>query len=323
MADPLPHLGVDPKWMKAYKKQRGHNLGSRDNLLTRDVQRLETYAQSGHIESPMPPGYVPVEVTPTWEPWESDLDSYIALYGNFSQMDFEEETVETGAWAWAPAARAVQAMHLAMLIKYHIAALFPTRFPGRTLDRVSTSDIGYAALAVIMDAPEAEDMVQVCLKAYRNRWVLLSDHFPIYIFMFRLLADHRGDPPLTLEGEAVAEPYTRALFDVWRTDDLDLLAERCLAVLDFHTHRCRAAGRDGFHEFDDGSWMRCPIEILLLFKLRELNGQANPKIDHPLTETALGRLPRSGPWKIDPLIERVGARMRADGFDPAVILARG
>lgn len=105
----------------------------------------------------------------------------------------------------------------------------------------------------------------------------------------------------------------------WRSPDPHELADVLLASCDFHTHRCRARSGKLTYEFESHGWNRTPFEILLVLKLRQKLGLENPELDHPLMNTAIGRLPREIPYEPDGLISRVHARMMQDGFDEQAI----
>lgn len=316
MSHAPPSLGIDPRWVKTIKKLRSSQRPSHDYLLTRSTRDFEELISTGRVtleNSTLPP---PEPVTPPRLPWENYLDSALSAYRNYRQLNFELNTLHDGVWDRDSAYAAAHAQKLASLIQFHIAGNFPARYPGRTLKRLWPDQVADAALALIIGAEdEGFDLARLHLTAYRQGWVHSTDFFALYIFMFRLLADHLGQPPLELSGEPSREPLTNALFDHWRTPDPAVLAPLCLAVCDFHTHRCKPDEGDVFHEFTEGSWVLCPIEILLLFKLRELNGLTNPELDHPLMNSALGRLPTTGSWTPDPLLARVERRLIADGFD--------
>lgn len=137
-------------------------------------------------------------------------------------------------------------------------------------------------------------------------------NYPIFHFILRVLADYLNESPIIMRGEAKKEPILNALFEHWRDPDADSLVNLCLAACDFHTHRC---GNKTEHEFGD-HWVRTPIEILLLFKLRQLLGLSNPQLDHPLMNTPLGKLPeKEVTCEPDDLIRRVRERMMQDGYD--------
>ena len=311
-----PPLGIDQRWVKQARKLRASKRPVHEFLLTRSAGDFEELIRTGRVTlegSTLP---APEPVTPPRLPWEYYLDSALATYRNYRQLNFELNTVQDGVWDLDSAYAAIHAQKLASLIQFHIAGLFPARYPGRTLKRLWPEQIADAALGIVIGAEhEGFDLARLYLTAYRKGWVESPDFFSLYIFMFRLFADHLGQPPLELVGESSRETFTNALFDQWRTPDPTVLAPLCLAVCDFHTHRCKPDKGDVFHEFTEGSWVLCPIEILLLFRLRELNGLSNPELDHPLMNSALGQLPTDGSWVVDPLLSRVEQRMIADGFD--------
>ena len=63
------------------------------------------------------------------------------------------------------------------------------------------------------------------------------------------------------------------------------------------------------------------MEILLIFKLREELGLANPKLDHPLMNTALGQLPPEVSPKMDDVMAVAIKRARDEGCDEEKVLA--
>jgi len=68
--------------------------------------------------------------------------------------------------------------------------------------------------------------------------------------------------------------------------------------------------------------MYIPIEILLLFKLRQFLGLQNPALEHPIMNPPFDILPANVAFEPDDLIRRVRERMIQDGYDEAQVLAR-
>lgn len=317
-----PPLGVDQRWLNRAKKNPRSQRDARHQLQARNVQALEQFIKTGLIiladADPVlkPPG--PIVVSPPRRDWERHLDTFLESYAIEKQLDFELNTLCDGTWDRDAAHAAVSAQKLASMIQFHAAALFPVRFEGRVRKTIWPNQVAYAALEIVLGVEDdAYEMARLYLEAFRRGWVQSPDFFPLYVFMFRLLADHLGQAPLDLVGEPLWEPFTNALFNEWRTPDPTVLVPLCLAVCDFHTHRCKPDKGDTFHEFTEGAWTRCPIEILLLFKLRELNGLTNPNLDHPLINSALGQLPPNGLPVTDLLLARVHQRLVRDGFKEA------
>jgi hypothetical protein len=104
------------------------------------------------------------------------------------------------------------------------------------------------------------------------------------LFMLRLTMDWLGHTGLDWPAYAHDEPIYEELLSIWRTPDPQALVPALLRACDRHTFQ---TGREterrrlDFHEhlcLD-----RVPVEILLLFRLREWEGLSNPVLDHPLT----------------------------------------
>ncbi|MBB4842645.1 hypothetical protein HNP55_001160 [Paucibacter oligotrophus] len=146
-----------------------------------------------------------------------------------------------------------------------------------------------------------------------------TSHPRAQFFVLRLLASHFGltmplDPLFAHE-----EPIYEFLIEHWRTPDPSHLVQALLAALDRHTHQSVRAKRSG-PEFDfpfDEDWY-FPYEVLVVLKLRELAGLANPSAEalaHPLTATPLGRLSAPTPVYTDATLDGVVKRMREEFLD--------
>jgi hypothetical protein len=79
------------------------------------------------------------------------------------------------------------------------------------------------------------------------------------------------------------------LLELWQTTDMDALQGAILAACDLHLARSRVSNVYTY-EFEDEEYMLHPVEILMLFRLRETVGLINPTLDHPLLTTPVGRL---------------------------------
>ena len=140
-------------------------------------------------------------------------------------------------------------------------------------------------------------------------------------FMLRLFADWRGDAAHTWPSYAYDEPIYEAILEQWRVADPEVLKPWLLAACDRHTHQSQVDTETVFHDF--AAFPRTPFEILLLFRLRELEGLKNPRLDHPLMEPPFDQLPMAqGPFVPDELILGTIARVRSDwlNFDDVVSL---
>lgn len=144
-------------------------------------------------------------------------------------------------------------------------------------------------------------------------------------FMLRLFADWVRDVSHQWPLYAYDEPIYETLLAHWRTPDPQDLVPCLLAACDRHTY---SAGKDTlkkFHDFNDNNYLqRVPVEILLLFRLRQWEGLENPILDHPLMAPPFDRLPPQQPIpELDELMQGVLKRAREDWpqYDEVLSLA--
>ncbi len=111
--------------------------------------------------------------------------------------------------------------------------------------------------------------------------------------------------------------------------DPDVLKPWLLAACDRHTHQSQVDTESVFYDFS--SFPRMPLEILFLFRLREMVGLKNPHLEHPLMEAPFDRLPIPQlPYAPDEFVLGTLARVRKDwpNFDdlvslPAILTSAG
>lgn len=120
-----------------------------------------------------------------------------------------------------------------------------------------------------------------------------DQHKRAHVFMLRLFAEWEGSglkhdwPPY---GDDTPEVY-RGIFEHWRDPDAEVLRPWLLAACDRHTHEARFDTSKTFFDFGDWRLTWTPIEILLVFRLREYLGLVSPVLEHPLMEEPFARLP--------------------------------
>lgn len=312
--------GIHPKWEKQWKRIR---RDSDDWLISNDARvdkALEHYTCNG---------YVPDDINShlqgitEYAKWESYLEFDLSIYGYMRWYEQEKRGMEGKPFDSALTLNAFSAMYTFEMINLFRHAMFPQRSEGNILQCMGLKMLPFTALGVIVGCKkEAFNLARLQLRAYRKGYYTPFDRdkYPIFHFMLRLLADYLGEPPLVLEGELLAEPIFPRLFDLWHEHAADTLLPVCLAACDFHTHRWSAMGNDYLtNEFSWGNFVYTPIEILLLFKLRQSIGLSNPVVDHPLMNTPLGVLPEEVAFEPGDLIKRVRARMMQDGYNESTI----
>ena len=150
-----------------------------------------------------------------------------------------------------------------------------------------------------------------------------DDHRRAQSFMLRLFADWNGDVAHDWPPYAYDEPIYQCLFEHWRTPNPDNLVPCLLAACDRHTHQSRPDSTRGSYDFQNFALSRVPIEILWLFRLREWQGLANPRLDHPLMAAPFDQLPTvQAVPELDDLMLAVLKRAREDWsyFDDVLAL---
>lgn len=140
-----------------------------------------------------------------------------------------------------------------------------------------------------------------------------EEHRRAQAFMLRLFADWVGDVSHAWPDYAYDEPIYETLLQYWRTPNPDDLVPCLLAACDRHTHQTQKDSLKKFFDFRNVGLTRTPIEILLLFRLREWEGLENPILDHPLMASPFGKLPPEQPIPpLDDLMSAVLKRARED-----------
>ena len=286
---------------------------------TKVIGELEHYIQYGY--SPLYTDDSEAKNPPVAK-WECFLVYSLSMYGLMRWYEEEKRGMAGESFDSVLVLDAFFATYTMQMIYLYTHAMTPQRFEGQILQSMDRRKLSFTALGVIIGCKkEAFNLARLQLRAYRKHYYRsLEGYHPIYHFMLRLLADYLGEPPLVLTGAPLAEPIFQRLFDLWREPVADTLLPVCLAACDFHTHRWVSMGDGEFtNEFSDTLFAYTPIEILLLFKLRQLIGLPNPVVDHPLMRTSLGVLPEEVAFEPSDLIKRVRARMMQDGYNESTI----
>jgi hypothetical protein len=318
----IDRSGIDPKWERSWTRIYRNHLKAEEAHGARFRGSLEEYVAKGTIAADEESSrrYPTEPVAPPHKNWETPF--LAIMRGNFPLVAFEDKSLSQGKFDTQTAQHVFASFYTFAMVRFNIHGLFPTRYGGRRLQRLSLTDTAFTALGVIIGCRrEALRIAQMQLAAIRKNYYYDRNQYPIFQFVLRILASYLGEIPPALEGTAEREPIFQALFDLWRVRDPDILIPFCLAACDFHTHRVKTHGRKEMYEFNNRLWSRTPFEILLLFKLRQMIGLENPQIDHPLMNSPLGVLPPEVGFEPDDLLSRVRERMMADGYDEDKIYA--
>ncbi|WP_153134938.1 hypothetical protein [Paraburkholderia agricolaris] len=158
-------------------------------------------------------------------------------------------------------------------------------------------------------------------RTYQLQFSYDQRHRRVHAFVLRLFAAWRGDVHHEWPSFAYSEPLYEGILERWHETNPKALTPWLLAACDRHTHESTRDSETKF--FDCSAFPRTPIEILFLFRLRELIGLKNPVLNHPLMEPPFEKLPEpQSPYIPDALVEGTLARVRTDWpeFDRIVSL---
>ena len=215
--------------------------------------------------------------------------------------------------------------HLDFFWHHQFRILFPDHpRPLRTMDWERMTET--MAMAFVLGwTPQATHQGYLINAVLHRTWPLQLSYEQMHrrghAFMLRLFAKWQGIPGHDWPAFAYDEPIYEGILERWNVSDPAILEPWLIAACDRHTHEARSDSEKVFHDFSN---MLCePLEILLLFRLRELIGLTNPVIDHPLMEAPFDHLPAvQSPYVPDELMQGTLKRVREDWpeFDRVVSL---
>jgi hypothetical protein len=132
-------------------------------------------------------------------------------------------------------------------------------------------------------------------------------------FILRLFCDWMGYVSHQWPDYAYDELIYENLLANWRTPNPEDLVPCLLAACDRHTWQTGRESSKNFYDFSTPAYMRVPIEILFLFRLREWEDLTNPTLDHPLMAAPFDKLQPEQPVPpLDDLMQAVLKRARED-----------
>ena len=256
--------------------------------------------------------------------WWYRLYSPCQQYATHKLDVLQSRVLETGKWDHGLASSVADASELELLV------LLRTRTPEFQNPAPFFALQGHAYPLVLLlvegQADRALQLGNALVTAsrygeYRPMMSMFTGHFII-----NLLADHLGREPKPIRtptaGKKVfnPEPYFDSVITSWKTKSQDEIADVLLTLCDIHTQIGWHGAKFMEREFTNGFWPRMPLAAWLVCKLRELRGLKNPAIDHPITETALGRMPPPG-YVADPVVGKLRKLADRDGLDIKETLA--
>jgi len=115
-------------------------------------------------------------------------------------------------------------------------------------------------------------------------------------------------PPEDLP-EAIPDAYVPLLDKL--TSPPEKIQTALMTACNFHLSRSRMPDDWNTYEFSHGPYPVYPVEILFLFRIRQLLGLENPEVDHPLLNSPVGKLPEIK-CAISPQFEPLRDKIRSE-----------
>ncbi len=202
---------------------------------------------------------------------------------------------------------AVLGVELSSLSEFLLETEFPAKF-GRNLKMYRLgSNVGYLALAAAIGAMEVlERWTPLVVEAVRRGYALDGNHRGMLHFILRIWCAARG--VVYPDGDYPRYEVAEEVLRIWNTPDTELLGAWLVQLCNQHTRL--SASRD-FMDFAN-EFSHMPVDVLMLFRLREEIGLSNPVVDHPIMKFPWSRL-----WPVqaalpDELLAGVYQRLEQD-----------
>jgi hypothetical protein len=233
------------------------------------------------------------------------LSAPLAMLAKSNVIDGSRLAV-SGTSAQKVLASAVVYRELGLVQNFLVESEFPT-LHGRKLSMFSAREIGWVGLAAAVGAIEvAARLAPLLIAATQEGYLISSNSLGMQHWILRLWCKVNGlDYPNTgYPRYDVAE----GVLEMWDTQDTELLGAWLVQLCNLHTRL--AAQRDNM-DFAN-VFSHFPVEVLLLFRLREQAGLANPEVDHPIMKFPWSRLWPIAPAEPDELLAGVYQRLEMD-----------
>jgi hypothetical protein len=252
------------------------------------------------------------------------------MFGSLQQARWEAALVKRREVDSAAAANAFEAhwleQHRALRMLHQRSLAGPI-----TQSMWSPVTICYAAFGLVAteQSEAARQLARLQIEGARRGWHgTIGKSGPSTRFMVHLFADTLGMARVEVRGdledlqrdEVACDPFFDQLLVTWRDPDPARVGPLLVAACDAHTHHA-FNGADGFRrEYASLAFVRTPIAALLVLRLREELGLANPRIDHPMMQD-MQPLLDARRQRVDPApeLQAVRRKLEADGLDPRAV----
>lgn len=297
-----PPLVVQRKSWKDVKKFLTEEIEQEAPRVLRNEEDLETYIRTGEIVYVSP---VNGELETVTRPARSNYlrsPLYMVGYGRF----IDGCRLAPAAQAQSSLAAAVLYAETKSVLNFLVESEFPAKF-GRNLRGFSIDHASWIGLAAGVGAMEVvERWAPLVVQALQNGYVPETKYEGMNHFILRLWCAARGrDYPQT--GYPLYD-VAEGVLAKWDTPDTETLGQWLVQLCNLHT---KLTGSADFMDFAN-QFSHYPVEVMMLFRLREQRGLNNPLVDHPLMKFSWSRV-----WPVrvaqpDDLLARVHRRLEQD-----------
>jgi hypothetical protein len=203
-------------------------------------------------------------------------------------------------------AGAVLYKELGSLQSFLVESEFPAKFD-RKLGMFGISDAAWLGVAASIGATEVVSRwASLLVAAAREGYLHAANFRGMQHWLLRLWCRaHDQDYPDTgYPRYDIAE----GILEIWNTQDTDTLGTWLVQLCNLHTRLSTSKQFNDFANF----FSHFPVEVLLLFRLREQAGLANPEVDHPIMKFPWSRLWPIKPAEPDELLSGIYRRLETN-----------
>lgn len=320
---PLPAVtpaeADNPSWQKLWRKRASGRIKADEEYFLLTRKSLGEYARNGlsveEIESrdyhasKMPPK------APSPYDWEWNVGGWLTSYAEALVREIEDERSRGLALNAKRAQNAFAAEFTAQMINLHRLLLSTTRGWSKDNIRMQPDTVLYTALGLVAGCEEDSlRSARMLCAAWRRPDFYGGFLRPTERFLFTILSAYLNEPtpPLVAHKASGKSPVLDILLagGRWRNADAEKLKPLCFIACREYTYIA-----------PEGPFLGLPIAVLLMFKLRELSGLANPEVVHSLFNPPIDALPTRVSFSSAPdeLVTRVRERMGQHGYDEKTI----
>lgn len=291
-------------------------------LLTKFLRDKKSYPRRSADYGDMIPG------------WKNDIDLYITtgLLGTIrpspdaAEWEFinfggimmnllvlnQTHYIQQGSLDVATLQRALPYFYVQLACEYHLAHHFPARHGREYEGMLLVTDVFNLGIAATLGAMTHADHMFAALRRCYQYGCVIPSKAQLADFMMQLYADYRAEPmPLRVQ------PFVyQHWLAQWASPDLAQVERLICDMLDEHVRLATAPFSKCYGEFSGDFYEYVPWAVLLLLRLRQQRGLANPVVTHPAFDNVTSLLCQEPmPLLYDDFLQQTVQRMQSQGFD--------